>query len=71
MELIKDKYLGTVKENKKKVIKHGDKYKQVFLFDWDAKEDTSKDINPLYAQKHDPKILFGKGFMGGVDQEEQ
>jgi ATP-dependent RNA helicase DDX23/PRP28 len=43
----------------------------VFLFDWDASEDTSTDINPLYAKRHDPKILFGKGYMGGVDQNEQ
>jgi ATP-dependent RNA helicase DDX23/PRP28 len=43
----------------------------VFLFDWDASEDTSQDINPLYANKHDPKILFGKGYIGGLDQSEQ
>ena len=41
------------------------------MFDWDASEDTSKDINPLYAQRHDPKLLFGKGYMGGADKEEQ
>ena len=23
-----------------------------FNFDWDAKEDTSKDLNPLYNQPH-------------------
>jgi ATP-dependent RNA helicase DDX23/PRP28 len=69
VEMIKGQYInGNTIINKKKVIKHGaDKFKQVFMFDWDATEDTSTDINPLYAQKHDPKILFGKGFMGGVD----
>ncbi len=40
MELIKGRYLGTIKE-KKKMIKPSDKFKQVFLFDWDASEDTS------------------------------
>lgn len=68
--MIKGQYINGQGSNnsKKKVVKHGaDKFKQVFLFDWDASEDTSTDINPLYAQKHDPKILFGKGFMGGVD----
>lgn len=48
VESIKGSYLGTVKE-KKKVIKQSDKFKQVFHFDWDASEDTSKDFNPLYA----------------------
>lgn len=70
VEMIKDKYYGIAKE-KRKVIKPGDKFKQVFVFEWDASEDTSQDINPLYAKKHDPKILFGKGYMGGVDQNEQ
>jgi hypothetical protein len=35
--------LGTIKEQKRKTVKTaGDKFKQVFVFDWDAaKEDTS------------------------------
>ena len=70
--MIKGKYLGTIKDDKKRQIRTGgDKFKQVFLFDWDANEDTSQDINPLYAKKHNPKILFGKGYMGGIDQNEQ
>jgi ATP-dependent RNA helicase DDX23/PRP28 len=68
--MIKGKYYGAVKE-KKKILRPGDKFKQVFVFDWDAREDTSQEINPLYAKKHDPKILFGKGFMAGVDHEHQ
>lgn len=65
--MIKGKYMGIIKDTKKRPMRAaGDKFKQVFLFDWDANEDTSQDINPLYAQKHDPKILFGKGYMGGV-----
>ena len=39
--------------------------------DWDPSEDTSVDVNPLYAQRKDPKLLFGKGHVGGVDQELQ
>jgi ATP-dependent RNA helicase DDX23/PRP28 len=42
----------------------------VFNFDWDTKEDTSVDINPLYAKRYDPKLLFGKGHLGGVDVDE-
>ena len=57
-------------KEKKRVIKTGDKFKQVFEFNWDPKEDTSIDINPLYSQRVDPKLLFGKGFMGGVDRDE-
>ena len=70
VELIKGKYLGTIKD-KRRVIKPSDKFRQVFEFEWDASEDTSRDINPLYAQRYEPKLLFGKGYMGGVDQEEQ
>ena len=64
--MIKGQFYGTTKE-KKRIIKAGDKFKQVFMFEWDTKEDTSQDFNPLYAKKHDPKILFGKGYMAGVD----
>ena len=47
----------------------GDKFRQVFKEDWDACEDTSIDINPLYAKRKDPRLLFGRGFVAGVDQE--
>jgi hypothetical protein len=37
---------------KKKIIKPSEKFK--FNFDWDgAKEDTSKDLNPLYDKPHE------------------
>lgn len=36
--------------SKKKVVKASEKFK--FHFDWDAKEDTSKDVNPLYNSLH-------------------
>lgn len=35
---------------KKKIVKASDKFR--FNFDWDAKEDTSKDLNPLYNSLH-------------------
>jgi hypothetical protein len=35
---------------KKKVMKASEKFK--FNFDWDNKEDTSKDLNPLYNNLH-------------------
>ena len=40
VEMIKGKYLGTLKDQRKP-IKTGDKFKQVFVFEWDAAEDTS------------------------------
>jgi ATP-dependent RNA helicase DDX23/PRP28 len=38
-----------------------------FKDQWDASEDTSVDLNPLFSQRKDPKLLFGKGSIGGVD----
>lgn len=59
-------YLGLKKE-KKKVIKPSEKFK--FVFSWDASDDTSHDINPLYNQKIDVRPAFGRGFIGGYDQK--
>lgn len=70
IEVIKSSHLGLHKP-KKLVHRSGDKFRQVFKEDWDAAEDTSIDINPLYIHRKDPQLLFGKGFVGGVDQELQ
>jgi hypothetical protein len=37
-------------KSKKKVMKASEKFR--FNFDWDGKEDTSKDLNPLYNNLH-------------------
>jgi hypothetical protein len=37
-------------KSKKKVMKASEKFR--FNFDWDGKEDTSKDLNPLYNHLH-------------------
>ena len=71
MQLIKDKYLGLNKDLKKKPVRNSDKFRQVFTEDWDINDDTSIDINPLYAKRQDPKLLFGKGFVAGVDHDAQ
>lgn len=39
--------------------------------DWNPEDDTSNDINPLYQNKYQPKVLFGKGHIAGIDMEEQ
>jgi hypothetical protein len=42
-------YLGGEKE-RKRVVKASEKFR--FKFDWDAQEDTSRDLNPLYNNLH-------------------
>ena len=68
LESIKLQYMGAKKE-KKKVSKPSDKFK--FKFDWEAKEDTSKDLNPLYDNPHEARLLFGRGLRAGVDRRVQ
>ena len=45
-------------KEKKKIMKASDKFK--FNFDWDNKEDTSRDLNPLYNNLHrECHVFFG------------
>jgi len=66
--VIKDRYLGK-KKKKKAVVPPSQKFK--FSFDWEATEDTATDLNPLYMQKHATSLLFGRGFVAGIDHREQ
>jgi ATP-dependent RNA helicase DDX23/PRP28 len=59
--------LGAPKE-KKKVMKPADKFK--FMFDWEPEADTSRDLNPLYASRHEAALQFGRGLRAGVDRVE-
>ncbi|EFN60128.1 hypothetical protein CHLNCDRAFT_56582 [Chlorella variabilis] len=68
LELIKQQYLGGERA-KKKVLKATERMK--FVFDWDADEDTSRDLNPLYQNLHEANLLFGRGFRAGIDRREQ
>eukprot|EP00775_Hariotina_reticulata_P011586 gene11586-11730_t len=68
LELIRKQYLGGEKE-KKKVMRASEKFR--FNFDWDGKEDTSKDLNPLYNQLHQANLLYGRGMLAGIDRREQ
>jgi len=68
LQQIKNQYLG-VKKPKKKIIPPSQKFK--FSFDWDAQDDTSIDSNPLYKNKMTGALLFGRGFMAGVDRRMQ
>eukprot|EP00878_Enallax_costatus_P032756 GHUV01036022.1.p1 GENE.GHUV01036022.1~~GHUV01036022.1.p1 ORF type:complete len:474 (+),score=130.89 GHUV01036022.1:170-1423(+) len=68
LELIRKQYLGE-EAKKKKIVKASDKFR--FNFDWDAKEDTSRDLNPLYNSLHQANLLFGRGMIAGIDRREQ
>ena len=68
LELIKAQYMGQEKV-KKKPAKPSDKFK--FKFDWDKDQDTSEDANPLYAERADAGLLFGRGMRAGVDRGAQ
>eukprot|EP01053_Blabericola_migrator_P006352 Blabericola_migrator_1__6351@NODE_31_length_18777_cov_137_037787_g27_i0_p3_GENE_NODE_31_length_18777_cov_137_037787_g27_i0NODE_31_length_18777_cov_137_037787_g27_i0_p3_ORF_typecomplete_len789_score187_42DEAD/PF00270_29/7_1e46DEAD/PF00270_29/5_6Helicase_C/PF00271_31/1_4e29ERCC3_RAD25_C/PF16203_5/1e10ResIII/PF04851_15/3_2e08ResIII/PF04851_15/7_3e02AAA_19/PF13245_6/1_8e03AAA_19/PF13245_6/0_11AAA_19/PF13245_6/1_4e02UTP25/PF06862_12/4_5e03UTP25/PF06862_12/0_0081SNF2_N/PF00176_23/0_034CMS1/PF14617_6/1 len=68
---IREHYLGMKKE-KKKVQKPSEKFRNIFQFDWDGSEDTTRgDSNLLYHKRHEPQLLFGRGFRAGVDVREQ
>ncbi|KAI9205633.1 P-loop containing nucleoside triphosphate hydrolase protein [Polychytrium aggregatum] len=66
LQAIRDRYMGG-EQKKRRIRKMNDKK---FVFDWDAQEDTAKDINPLYIQKHDVQ-LFGRGHIAGIDIKHQ
>ncbi|KAL3831667.1 hypothetical protein ACJMK2_023390 [Sinanodonta woodiana] len=65
-QAIKDRYLGIIKK-KKRVRRLNDRK---FVFDWDAGDDTSKDYNPLYKERHQIQF-YGRGHIGGVDIKAQ
>ena len=58
--------MGTT-EKKRRVRKLNERK---FVFDWDASEDTSKDYDPLYANRHEA-LMFGRGVLAGIDVKEQ
>ncbi|ORX87071.1 P-loop containing nucleoside triphosphate hydrolase protein [Anaeromyces robustus] len=66
IQAIRERFMGG--ERKKRKIRRLNEKK--FVFEWDASEDTSHDINPLYAHKHDA-LLFGRGMIAGIDVKEQ
>uniref|UniRef100_A0A8C9LLV9 RNA helicase n=1 Tax=Piliocolobus tephrosceles TaxID=591936 RepID=A0A8C9LLV9_9PRIM len=71
IEMIKQQYLGLNKK-KKKMQKPSEKFRNIFNFEWDQSEDTSRyDTNPLYQNRLEPQILFGRGYIAGVDVREQ
>ena len=67
LEFIKEQYLGG-KKSRKKIEKPSKKIR--FSFDWEDTEDTSRDRSLIYP-KYEAQLLFGRGFRGGMDHDEQ
>ncbi len=65
-DAVKDRYLGAIKK-KKRVRRLNDRK---FVFDWDAGEDTSRDYNPIYTERHAIQF-YGRGSIGGIDIKSQ
>jgi ATP-dependent RNA helicase DDX23/PRP28 len=58
-------------KGRRKLVKPSEKYRHIFNFDWKETDDTSKDINPIYQNRIEPHLLFGKGIKAGFDAKEQ
>lgn len=52
-----------IDDKERKIRKRSDKK---FVFDWNADDDTSRDLNPLYTHRHSAQ-LFGRGSFAGID----
>ncbi|PHJ23392.1 dead-family helicase [Cystoisospora suis] len=71
LEQIRNHYLG-MRTEKKKIQKPSEKFRNIFNFEWNDSEDTCKgDNNPLYQERMEPQLLFGRGFRAGMDIREQ
>jgi ATP-dependent RNA helicase DDX23/PRP28 len=70
LQEIRDSYLGK-KLKKKNIVKPSEKFSKIFQFDWEAGDDTSNDLNPIYSSRMAVQPLFGRGYIAGVDLQEQ
>lgn len=52
-------------------MKPSEKFARIFKMEWDAEEDTSETLNPLYANPMQPALMFGRGYRAGIDMREQ
>ncbi|KAF7086187.1 hypothetical protein CFC21_089514 [Triticum aestivum] len=66
-ETIREQYLGSNKTKTRTVsMKLSAKFR--FSFDWENTDDTSCDTNALHQS---PLLLYGRGFLAGIDRREQ
>jgi len=70
IEAIREQYMGIKSRKKEKKKKKKSRGKN-FVFDWDASDDTTDKLNPLYDTHGGPHLAFGRGFVAGVDLREQ
>ena len=70
LKVIREAYLGKGPK-KKRIVKPSEKFSRIFQFDWNAEDDTSVDLNPLYARRHQVQPLLGRGYVAGLDMREQ
>jgi len=70
VEEARKRYLG-IKEHRKKWMKHSERMSKMFVADWDDTEDTSHDVNPLYASRMHASLAFGRGYQAGIDMKTQ
>jgi hypothetical protein len=70
LKQIKNYYLGVKKRRKKKDYRSKESSKDFFVFDWKDTDDTTKDLKKIYIPKSNSSLLFGRGHMGGEDEEE-
>ena len=62
-EAIRSRYLGKGREKRKRTRKL---HERKFVFDWDETDDTSKDYDRLYEERHQIQF-FGRGALAGMD----
>ena len=67
LESKKEQYLGS-KKPKNRVIMPSEKFR--FSFDGENTEDTSRNMNSLYQNPHEARLLFGRGFCAGMHRRE-
>ncbi len=73
LRAIQEQYLGgaEVSSRHSRIVANSKKGGKTFKMEWDDTEDTSrKDFNPLYSQRFQSSVLFGRGNIGGIDPRE-
>ena len=76
---VRQRYLGSAAASQAGLglppapAKRSDKFSKTVKMEWDAADDTTDRVNPLYASRGTaaPSLLFGRGHQAGVDEGER
>lgn len=68
LELIKANKLGNNKK-KRKLQKPSEKFRKIYVDDWNPEDDTTQIASGIGVTKYQPKPLFGKGHIVGVEND--